>query len=384
MASLLLQAASAAVLTHRYALDTDANDSIGGANGLLKGQAFFSNNAVVLDGSNSFVALPGNLFTNETSVSFEMWFADSPVNSISAQLYNFSSATGAMNYMLVGQGAYFGAGSSFCNLPSPAAGGIEHLVWTQDGVAHDARIYVNGRLMAENTNFRNTPMLIGPTTTNCVGGSGASSPAGYFKGSIYEFRTYSGALTPLNVACDYAQGPGQLPSAPGALEAVRLVLPAATGPGALFRPAVFADFANLTNVDISTQPDLILTSDNPAAITIVSNQLLQTVALGAANIAAVWQGMSNTQPVSVVVPQNVALVNRYSFNEQTNDWIVHDSVSGANGQIFGSSSDVAFTGTGVLNMVGHKGGGFAALPPHLISALSEVSIEAWVTWTPTI
>jgi hypothetical protein len=130
---LLLQTASAAVLTHRYALDSDANDAIGGANGLLQGNAFVSNNAVVLDGTNSYVQLPNDLFTNYASISFELWFADGPVNSVGAQLYNFSGAQGSMNYMLAGQGTYLlGSVTNLVSLSSPVVGGTNHLVWTQD------------------------------------------------------------------------------------------------------------------------------------------------------------------------------------------------------------------------------------------------------------
>ena len=382
---LLLQTASAAVLTHRYALDSDANDAIGGANGLLQGNAFVSNNAVVLDGTNSYVQLPNDLFTNYASISFELWFADGPVNSVGAQLYNFSGAQGSMNYMLAGQGTYLlGSVTNLVSLSSPVVGGTNHLVWTQDSPSHDARIYVNGRLAVENAFFTFTPARIGSTTNICIGGNGAASSAGYFKGRIFEFRTYLGALSPLNVACNDAQGPDQLPSDPGTLQAVRLVVPSPAGLGALFRAGVFADFASLTNVDISTQPDLILSSDNTNAIAIAKDQRLKTVAPGMANITAAWQGFSNTLAVTVAVPHDVALLHRYGFNEQTNDWIVHDSVNGGHGRVFGSASIASFTGNGALKMVGYPvaSGAYAALPSGLISSLSEVTIETWVTWTP--
>src|SRR5208282_3859982 len=106
---------------------------------------------------------------------------------------------------------------------------------------------------------------------------------------------------------------------------------------------------------------LVLTSDNTNIIAFAPDQRLQTVALGTANITAIWQGFSNTVPVTVGVPQDIALLHRCGFNEQTNDWIVHDSVGGANGRLFSQLlSNImthvviltgAFTGNGEMKLV---------------------------------
>jgi hypothetical protein len=252
-------------------------------------------------------------------------------------------------------------------------------------------IYINGILAAQSTSFTNTPAMIGSTTNNLIGAGSTNVAASNFKGSILEFRTYQGALAPLDAAVLDAFGPDQPQTDPGTLQAVRLVVPSATGPGALVRAKVFADFSNVTNVNISTQPDLILTSDNTNVITIAPDQRFQTKALGTANLTASWQGFSNTLAVVVGVSQDIALVHRYGFNEKTNDWIVRDSVGGANGRLFvqlqlGSSGppNAAFTGNGEMKLIGYPSpfsGAYVALPSGLISSLSEVSIEAWVTWT---
>lgn len=392
LAFLAAQSVMAAVLTHRYSFDTDASDLVGSANGILQGAALVTNGALVLDGTNSSVQLPNDLFTNYDSISFEVWYADGAVSSPSNQLYNFSGPNGGMNYFLYGQGTHFvGTSSNILSLPIPAVGRTNHLVWTQDSASQTARIYINGALAAESAGFTNTPAMIGSTTNNHIGAGATNVAASNFKGSILEFRTYQGALSPLDAAVLDAFGPDQAQLNPGTLQAVRVVIPSPTGPGALFRAGVFADFSGVTNVNISTQPYLILTSDNTNVIAIVPDQRprtvsyrLKTVALGAANITAKWQGFSNTLTVTVGVPQDIALVHRYGFNEQTNDWIVHDSVSGANGRVFGSASRASFTGMGELKMIGYPTASeaYVALPSGLISSLSEVSIEAWVTWTP--
>ena len=392
LASMFVSIAQAATLTNRYSFDTDASDLVGGANGTFSGNAFVTNGSLVLDGTNSSVRLPNNLFSNFDSVSFEVWYADASVNSQTAQLYNFSSASGGMIYTLTGQGVYsVGASSNVVNLVSPAVGATNHLVWTQASNFQTASLYINGILAGQNTNFTNTPILVGSTTNNLIGAGKTNSTAFNFKGSILEFRIWQGALSPLDAAVLDAYGPDQPQSNPGTLQAVRVVIPSPTGPGALFRAGAFADFSGVTNVNISTQPDLVLTSDNTNVIAFAPDQRLQTVALGTANITATWQGFSNTVAVTVAVPQDIALVHRYGFNEQTNDWIVHDSIGGANGRLFtilqgGTILNGVFTGKGEMKLNGAPGAhsfvsGYAALPPGIISSLSEISMETWVTCT---
>ncbi|MGA2174643.1 MAG: LamG-like jellyroll fold domain-containing protein [Verrucomicrobiota bacterium] len=363
------------------------NDGIGGANGILTGNAVLTNGALSLDGTNSSLLLPNDLFTNYDSISFEIWFVDRPLNKTSALLYYFAGPQGGMSNNLGGQASFFlGATTDSVNLKFPAVGRTNHLVWTQDSSSNTARLYVNGCLAAENTNFTLTPAMIGSTTTNRLGSMGAVSTSSSFRGNILAFRTYQGALTPLEVALTDSLGADHALTDPGALQDVRLLLTSPTGPGAIFRTAVFADFANATNVDVSTQPELMLSSDNTNAVAIAPDQRLQTVGLGTANVTASYLGFSNTVALLVSAPEDVTLIHRYSFGEAANDWIVHDSVGQSHGRLLGSfPPPKGFTGKGELSLPGttfsFQSGAYVALPDGIISGLSEVSIEAWVTWT---
>lgn len=385
-----------ATLTHRYSFDSGANDVVGTANGILQGNAMVANGALVLDGTNSNVQLPNDLLTNYDSVTIEMWFADQTVSSSTAQLYTFSGTNGGLNYLLFGESLYFvGSSSNVVVLPVPAVGKTNHVVWTQDAATHTGRLYVNGALAGENTNFTSTPAMIGSTTTNYIGRGRTNSTLVDFKGTIQEFRIYQGALTPLEVAVSDGYGADQPQTSPDTLQTIRIVPPSQVGPGALFRANVFADFAAITNVNISTQPDLVLSSDNTNVIAVARDQRLLTKAVGTANISAIWQNVTNTVSITVVVPQDVALIHRYTFNEKTNDWIVHDSAGDAHGQVFsipvvagplgGTSPSTTYSGNGELKFttVGsfNTTGGYVSLPPGIASCLSEISIEAWVTWT---
>jgi hypothetical protein len=384
--------AGSAVLTHRYSFDSDARDSVGGADGVLLGAASIANGALVLDGTNSSVQLSNDLFATYDSISFEVWYADVSGSGPSNQLYHFSGSGGEMSYSLGGQASHVvGTLNNAVSLPVPAVGGTNHLIWVEDAAAQTGRIYVNGMKVASSGGFSNTPAMIGTTTTNLLGAGATNSAGSNFKGGILEFRTYQGALSDLDAAVLDASGPELAQTDPGTLQGVRLKIPSPTGPGAVWRAGVFADFSNVTNVNISAQSDLSLTSDNTNVIAVGADQRLRTLRAGTANITAVWQGVSNSLNVAVEAPQDIALIHRYSFNEPTNDWIVHDSVGVAHGRLFNTGTHAptngVFTGHGEMSLAGGyfnigSSGGYAVLPPGMISCLSEVTIEAWVTWTP--
>jgi autotransporter-associated beta strand protein len=61
---------ASALLLHRYSFTSDASDSVGNANGTLQGNAAISGGAVVLDGVNSYVNLPGGLISSLVDVTF--------------------------------------------------------------------------------------------------------------------------------------------------------------------------------------------------------------------------------------------------------------------------------------------------------------------------
>src|SRR5262252_10836249 len=69
------------------------------------------------------------------------------------------------------------------------------------------------------------------------------------------------------------------------------------------------------------------------------------------------------------------LTHRYSFEGAPGTAFVADSVGTANGTLFGGGS---FTGDGKLNLFGANG--FVDLPNGIISALSNVTLETWLTW----
>jgi hypothetical protein len=69
------------------------------------------------------------------------------------------------------------------------------------------------------------------------------------------------------------------------------------------------------------------------------------------------------------------LAHRYSFEGASGSTLIADSVGTAHGTLSGGG---ALTGDGKLNLLGANG--FVDLPNGIISSLSNVTLEAWLTW----
>ena len=60
-------------LIHRYSFISNANDEVGTANGTVEGGAMFSGGALVLNGTNGYVALPAGIVNGLPAVTIETW-----------------------------------------------------------------------------------------------------------------------------------------------------------------------------------------------------------------------------------------------------------------------------------------------------------------------
>jgi len=204
-------------LTHRYSFTSSAVDSVAGADGVLQGGASISNGAVVLNGTNGYVALPQNLVTGYTAITLEAWVTDNG-SAPWARIYDFGSNT--THYLFLSlpagpgnlRGAYnSGGGEQFVEWVGgrPAVGQKAHIVWTSDSVSQVGALYVNGTRVGVNTNLTQTPNGVGQTTNDWLGRSQfAADP--YFKGAIDEFRIYKAALSAAEVLTNYQAGPDAL------------------------------------------------------------------------------------------------------------------------------------------------------------------------------
>jgi hypothetical protein len=157
-AEILMLAEAHPGLAHRYSFSADATDSIGDGSGVLNGDAFVTNGAVVLDGApGTSVSLPAGLVNECAAATVETWAV---TNS------------------------------------TPV-----HSVWIVDPARHYTASYSNGTLVAESA-------TVIPALTNM---SAAISVLGQsMAGSITELRIYDADLSPAQILADYAAGPDAL------------------------------------------------------------------------------------------------------------------------------------------------------------------------------
>jgi hypothetical protein len=375
-----------AALNHRYSFTSDASDSIGGANGTLNGNATVSGGQLVLDGSTgTYLSLPGNLININTNsaITLEAWTTISLYNGTWARLFEFGDGNGGADLYCAPQdfgGASndhrsisenYGNGSQTIDLSPTWNGTTLHHVWVIDPNTSRLESYVNGVL---EFSVQNATATISSISTNVAWlGHSPYSADPYLTGSIDEFRIYSGALTPQEIAVSDLSGPNSTNREPGAL--LSLSVPSVTVPAfsSMFAPTILASYANLTNFNLipnaSTAPivGLKLTSSNTNALNIVGNNMFQTLRPGTATITATFQGKTATG--TITVENRGTLTHRYSFTTDASD-----SVGTANGVNNGDANE-----TGGQLVLDGTSGTYVSLPANLLSNYDAVTIDAWTT-----
>ncbi len=381
-----------ATLTHRYSFNgTDANDSVGGANGTFYGNATNSAGKLVLDGSfGTYVDLPAaaiNIATN-SAVTFEAWVDFGP-GATWAYLFGFGNTNGA------------NGDRQIACVPRAEPGGYHHWGITENGgrttgwahgwsnmTAHitcvvdpptgTLSIYRDGLLeFAEYDAF--LPMSYFPTNYGFLGRSFYSADP-YLTANIDEFRIYSGALTPAQVALTQAEGPNATSIDVGALTSITVPPTNYPSYSTLVPPLVLANYANVQNVNLLStltaagnpnlggpQP-LVVTSSDSSIISVNSQNMLTTHRPGTVTLSASFQGKSGSS--TVTVKNQAVLTHRYSFNVD-ND--ASDSVGGANGTLQGNAT----VSGGQLQLTNAVDADYLDLPPGLLEGYDSVTIDLW-------
>ncbi len=204
-----------ATIQHRYAFTSDASDSVGGADGVLRAGAVISGGAVFLNGSSAYVDLPNGLVQDNDDITIETWLTDSGSGNW-ARIFDFGSNQNV--YMFLSPQSISGTMRGAITLTSnPGEQGMEwfnrmpigtsvHVVWTYDSAARTGKLYLDGVLIAQNSSMTIKPSDMGFTANNWLGRSQWSGDS-YLFGSIDEFRIWDGAMTAAEVQGSYNEGP---------------------------------------------------------------------------------------------------------------------------------------------------------------------------------
>lgn len=250
----------AQTLTHRYSMNGNANDSVGGANGIAVGKVTFTtapgvNGVAHFPGGNSggtpsppsFVRLPSATVRNLQDTTVEVFVTrfsggmtyvggnNGYYQALFAVSSPYTDGTTQSNYAiltvnrdpanLIGAGIGIAGRTSSgpettiaSGFPLPKTGGMVTLVFQgfkKVGDMGTETIYLNGDLVAKGGTFfsykdvAEVNGVSGTVVFDTVGiGGGSPYNDSCFNGSISEVRIWSGALSAAQVLADYKAGPG--------------------------------------------------------------------------------------------------------------------------------------------------------------------------------
>jgi hypothetical protein len=218
-------------LIHRYSFNetsgSTAHDSVGGADGTLNGTAAFDGGGrVALDGtSGTYVTLPANFLTGLSAVTIDAWFSLTVPNN-NVHLFSMGNGNGSgsgggyLRYNLYDSGNGHGGTNFFESLVSwsgnllhggaalPTNNTPVHVTLVYDPVGGVKSIYINGALSSTYSGPL-AALSSYPQNVFALGRSPWSSDPN-LKGTIDEFRIYSGVLTPPDITAAQTVGPDVL------------------------------------------------------------------------------------------------------------------------------------------------------------------------------
>jgi MYXO-CTERM domain-containing protein len=238
--------AANANLTHFYTFnDGTANDSVGGANGVLMngaavsgGQLVFSpsvNNGANNPSTGQYVSLPYDV-ARTPSFTLEFWATDRSStpwqrlidmnNGTSSYKMVATNSTPTASQGPIGQVTVGGTDyvPTLYNTIHPSLNAEHQYVYTFDGTNDRNSIYIDGVLCGQNPAGASSPA--NTYFTNFWLGRSAFAADPYLDGTIDQFSVYDTALSSSQVAGDFNTGPVPVPE-PAAIALLAVGLPLA-------------------------------------------------------------------------------------------------------------------------------------------------------------
>ena len=199
---------------------------------LMNGASFTASgkfsNAVSLNGSSQYVALPNGLITDLGDFTISAWVYLNSQNAW-ARLFDFGADTDRYMFLAPFNGSvmrfaiskFTGPGEQQISAPALTTGAWHHVAVTlkRNQGSGVGTIYVDGVATGSNNAMTFTPDMIGSlvnATNNYIGRSQFADP--YLNGRVDDFRIYNGALGAAEIAALYALSPVP-PAAPATVTA---------------------------------------------------------------------------------------------------------------------------------------------------------------------
>jgi hypothetical protein len=311
---------NAPTLQHRYSFNTDANDSVGGANATLYGATYLANNAVQLPGgaasTSNYVQFPTGMLVGDNSMSIEIWLTDT-AGVTWAEAFCFGGSTAGpnpggqqTNYISLiptsGNAPIDMRGAfkltSEQDVDAPAGGTLplnteEYVVLTYDAPSTTGTLYLNGVVVGVNNNLTITPAQLGNTYNNYLGLDEFND--NLFQGSVDELRIWNAPVSPLYMAVQLASGPDTIATnlTP---TSVSVTLTNTTLAGNQTEQATaVGNFAAASGITVTTAVTN-WASSNPTVLTVNSTGLITALTAGSATVSATVNGVTGTSaPITV-------------------------------------------------------------------------------------
>lgn len=314
-------------LIHRYGFTNDASDSAGAANGMVYGYEgydyTFTNGQIVFQPTSeydySYVDFGPNAISGNDAITFEAW-ASFGTNYAQARLFDFGNNNGVSGTSYVYLTSHSSSGTTRVGINSSAGemdidapGTLDnqtnvHIVVVFHPLARCVKLYLNGVLAAQNLN------VSGQDLANIVDNYSYLGKSQFYVDpaateSVDEFRIYSGVLDATNVAVDYAAGPNNLVSNPGALQSISLAVNTNMLQQGEQAVIAYGNFSNISGVPINNFPGMTFTSGNTNVLTVSSSGAVKAVGFGTVTITATYANQSVSYSVTVnPLPQARLLV----------------------------------------------------------------------------
>jgi hypothetical protein len=304
-------------LVNRYSFVSDATDSVSGANGTLVapngGAPATIDNGLMLPGNtvngggsgySGYVSLPNGLLLGTSSLTVECWVTQNQGNTW-AELWDFGNS-GSQNFGLIpdsGSGntrvAFTPNGDEIDIDSSPLQSGSEqYVVVTYDNSTLIGSLYTNGILDAA----QSYPNIVPSYAPGTIGGAGGTTEnmlgndvyGDYqFGGTIYEFRIWNGAVSPLYVAVSAAAGSSAVvTNLTPSLVTVTVTNTSMVG-AQTQQATVSANLPQASGVTVTTAATN-WTSSNPTVLSVSSSGLITGISGGNATVSATVGGVTAT------------------------------------------------------------------------------------------
>ena len=380
-------------LIHRWSFNNGV-DSVGGANATLVGAASYAGGKLNIPGgaarANCATVNLNNTLATNISLTIEGWFTMNTLQDWT-KVWMFGRPNGgaepALSYldftprpgaagnvpsMSLNTGVRsFEMNTRPENNPALLTTGVEyHAACVYDSISNLMSLYINGVLVDSASLVEaNITQL---AATESFFGAAVNYGDANLNGAINEMRIYNGPVSPLQLAIDFAAGPDNVVSNTGALVALRLVVPS-TNMVSLSTQSVtvFADYANVTNVNVTTA-GVIFSSGNSNIVAVTAPGSIRAFAPGTTALTATFGGTNTIRSITVTNTPTV-LAHRWSFGDGT------DTVGGATASLIGTAS---FTG-GWLSL---PGGGPRSNCASIniagtLNSTVDLTVETWFTIT---